>query len=172
MGNIIHNGISIASRLVNPTAETVFSDGVNRIVLGKNGRGAYDGKLIRLYLSVRVTGGTTTNFTLQLRYASSDTLLTTFTNDTVISATVAQAVNTVTRMFVYEVEFVWDSTTARMFGNLVCNRAGTVTTRTAFANVVTTAANESQIGFIATGLFSATNANNVALLTQFELEQP
>lgn len=171
MGAIIHSVESLAVPLVNPTVETAFSDGTNRIVLGNSGRGAFDGKLLRIRATFRITGGTTTNFTASLRWCSTDTSLTSFTNDVLLKASSAISVNTVTRAASFIAEFIWDSTSQRLNGYNCMILGVSVMDWAAFTNPVTGVVGDANIRFIVTGLFSATNANNLALLTQFELEQ-
>lgn len=170
MGQIIHDAVGNAQILTNPTVETAFSDGTNRIILGKNNKGAFDGKLVRVTLVVQVTGGTTTNFTLRLRYGSSSTSLTVFTSDLVLVATTATAVNSVTRIFFITAIVSWDSVSTRLIGHSLVYRAGTITTWATFSGTPTPSS-EAAIGFITTGLFSVSNAGNTAVLTGFNLEQ-
>lgn len=167
---IIDDATPRAVPLVNPTVATVFSDGTNRCILGRHNTGAFDGKLLVARLVVRVTGGTTTNFTLNMHWATTtDTSLTTI-NDTALIAGGATAVNSATRTFFYIVRFHWDSTSQQTGGAYTKIAAGVWTTWTVVGAATMTT--ESNFGMFATGLFSVSNANNRAVITEFTLEQP
>lgn len=131
-----------------------------------------DGRELLLRLGILVTGGTTTNYTPSIRlYSGGNAALTTFTNDTAIATPAAFAVNTVTRMFTMQARLSWDVTTARLNGAFAFNIDTTFTTwATLTAGLSAGVANASAILWCLTGLFSATNANNTAVLKYFEMD--
>jgi hypothetical protein len=65
---------------------------------------------------------------------------------------------------------VWDSTSQKFQGIQAAMVANLVDTYAALANVPTSIDMSSDVPFTATGLFSASNAGNVAVLTGFEIE--
>src|SRR5207244_3447853 len=104
----------------NPTSESCFPSvpgGSVRAILTLPAGGMWDGRPFRLWAAMRITGGTTTNHTPLLRWNSgANTNLTTLTGDTALIATVASAVNTVTRCWYCQADLVWDSTSQRLVG--------------------------------------------------------
>ena len=131
-----------------------------------------DGRELLLRMGILITGGTTTNYTPSLRlYSGGNTGLTTFTNDTAIATPAAFAVNTVTRLFTMQARLSWDVTTARLNGSFAYNIDTTFTTwATLTAGLSAGVANASAILWCLTGLFSATNGSNTAILKYFEMD--
>lgn len=131
-----------------------------------------DGRELLLRLGILVTGGTTTNYTPSVRlYSGGNTGLTTFTNDTAIITPTAFAVNTVTRLFTMQARLNWDPTTARLNGCFASQIDATYTNwATLTAQLTAGVANASAIQWCLTGLFSATNAGNTAVLKYFDMD--
>jgi hypothetical protein len=160
----------------NPTSETAFAStagGAVRFILTPPNVAStqLEGRLLRLRAAAKITGGTTTNYTPKLYWDSSNnTNLTTFTNDIGLAAPSAFAVNTVTRMWFLQADFVWDSTSQRLVGTFM-TQIDTTFTAWAATTVGTALVNSNNIRFFLTGIFSGTNANNVAVLTDFSLDQ-
>lgn len=131
-----------------------------------------DGRELALRIGILITGGTTTNYTPSVRlYSGGNTAATTFTNDTAVITPTAFAVNTVTRLCTILARLSWDVTTARLNGQYAFNIDTTFTNWvTLTAGLSAGVANASAISWCLTGLFSATNANNTAVLKYFEMD--
>jgi hypothetical protein len=128
-----------------------------------------EGRIIRVNAAAKVTGGTTTNFSLGLYwYNSVNTDLTTFTGDIKIATTAASAVNTTTKMFFITADVVWDATSQRIIGvfEYCVDSAFTARAGTTPATGVVASSN---LKFFTTGLFSVGNAGNIHLLTDFSV---
>ncbi len=166
----------------NVTAETAFCLTPGNTVRGfvamppQIGNTTLDGREMLLRLGIVITGGTTTNYTPSIRfYSGANPGLTTFTGDTAIATPSAFAVNTVTRLFTMHARISWsvDPTPAnsRLNGQFAFNIDTTFTTwATLTAGLSASLTNASAIAFCLTGLFSATNASNTAILKYFELD--
>lgn len=173
-----YNTISAApgtSASGNVTAETAFGVAplnTARATVSVPAGVKLDGKEIVLRAGILVTGGTTTNYTPSIRLNSTgQTNLTTFTNDTAIVTPSAFAVNSVTRLCTVTAKLNWDVTTARLNGSYAFNIDSTYTNWvTLTAGLTSGVAAESNIQFLLTGLFSASNAGNTAVLKYFELD--
>src|SRR6266404_3927068 len=105
----------------NPTSETAMaSTGSTRLILGPPTGlilNQLEGRIINVRLLAKITGGTTTNFTMTLYWSNSvNTDLTTFTGDIKIATTTALAVNTITSMFALSADLAWDTTSQRLMG--------------------------------------------------------
>src|SRR5579859_2274066 len=75
----------------------------------------FDGRPFRLRANFKVTGGTTTNFTGQIRFNSAaNTNLTTFTGDNAIVSTGAIAVNSISASAFLEAICLWDSVSKQL----------------------------------------------------------
>jgi hypothetical protein len=171
-------GMAAPSASGNVTAETAFGlapANTSRVVIAVPAgfsNSVLDGRELILRLAILITGGTTTNYTPSVRLNSGgQSNLTTFTNDTAIITPTAFAVNTVTRLFNLTAKLIWDPTTARLNGQYAFN------IDTTFTNWVTLTAglsagvtNATAIQWLVTGIFSATNANNTAILKVFEMD--
>lgn len=115
----------------------------------------------------RCTGGTTTNYTATLYYGTSITA----SENTVIEASSARAINSENENWTIEVDLVWDATSNKingrgwsMVGNLV-DAVAVIDNQVTGANpTLTTSA-----GFIVAGTFSSGNASNTAHLDGFEI---
>ncbi len=162
----------------NVVAETAFaqlnSSTVRTTVIIPAGtpNSAIDGREILLRASILITGGTTTNYTPSIRLNSgSNTNLTTFTSDTAIITPAAFAVNTVTRLWCCTARLSWDVTTARLNGSFCFNIDSTYTNwATLTAQLTAGVTNATSIQWLITGIFSATNASNTAILKQFDID--
>jgi hypothetical protein len=115
----------------------------------------------------RVTGGTTTNFTLTLQYGTS----TTSTDNTTIEASSARAVNSESANWQIEATVTLDAVSEKIqgWGRAVVNNSHDV--EAGLDNEVTgvdVTANAT-LGFVVAGAFSAGNASNTAHLDGFQL---
>lgn len=159
----------------NVTAETAFGlppANTVRATLAVPAAVKLDGKELFLRAGILITGGTTTNYTPSVRLNSgSNTNLTTFTSDTAIITPTAFAVNSVTRLFNLQARLNWDITTARLNGSYAFGIDTTYTNWvTLTAGLSAGVASESAIQFLLTGIFSASNASNTAILKYFEMD--
>lgn len=123
----------------------------------------------------RVTGGTTTNWTPTLQFGRSTTA---GTNTTMGSLT-ARAFNTVSGLWYLTAELAWDVTSGQISGTIsglngstaAIDAAALVTPVTGqTAAVLNAQSNVGAFFFSVGGLFSGTNANNMATLDGFEVE--
>jgi hypothetical protein len=123
----------------------------------------------------RVTGGTTTNWTPTLQFGRS----TTAANNTTMGSLTARAFNTASGIWYLTAELVWDVTSGQISGSISGGNGSTialdasalitpVTGQT--AAVLNAATNPGAFFFSVGGLFSGTNAGNVATLDGFEVE--
>lgn len=126
------------------------------------------GKAFRVRAVGHVTGGTTTNFTAKLYYGTSATLA----SDTAIATSGAVAVDSASHNFELVADLVWDATSKAMQGTFHGEVANTAVSRAALSNAVANAdpATEGQ-GFLVSGQFSASNANNAVVLDELVIEQ-
>ena len=135
--------------------------------------GVAEGRIIRLRASARVTGGTTTNYTLKIYWWNSvNTDLTTFTSDVNILTSGALAFNTVTGMLFLQADLAWDSISTKLNGSLNVVNSGTTPAATwvVATAAATVAAGLGNLKFFATGLFSATNGSNAATLFDLSVD--
>lgn len=139
-------------------AKVLFPGPLNKIM---------DGRPFILRAVGIVTGGTTTNLTINLDYGLSDTPATNLT----IFTSGAIAVNSVSGNWFLEAYFVWDNISKKIQGigygmvnNVVVAQAALV------AAPATVDLSVEGLGFTVTATFSASHANNAAKLTSFEIE--
>jgi len=171
-------GVAAVSASGNVVAETAFGLAPANTVRATVGvpagfsNGALDGREMLLRASILATGGTTTNYTAAIRAnVGGNSNLTTFTNDIAIMTPTAMAVNSVTRLINIQARLWWDVTTARMNGAFAYNIDTTFTTwATLTAGLSASVTTAPSLVFLITGIFSASNANNTAILKQFELD--
>jgi hypothetical protein len=177
------NPLTVASMQVcaasgNVTSESAFCQAPGNTVRAycaapiTLGNMAFDGRLFALRAAILITGGTTTNYTPSVRlYSGNNTGLTTFTSDTAIITPSAFAVNSVTRLWVLEAKLYWDPTSARLNGYyqmaIDTTYTSPVTLTAGLSSGVTT---ESALQWCLTGLFSASNGSNTAILKYFEMD--
>lgn len=154
------------------TAETQFTTngtgGTYYVVLPSGGQLKNNAFIITA--GGRVTGGTTTNFTISLDYGISATI----SSNTTIEASTARAVNSAAHNWLIEAEVMWDSTSKKLQGRGWAMVANLVDAVAAIDNVVTAADPEAGTvvqGFTLTGLFSSGNAGNLAYVDFFQVEE-
>ena len=127
-----------------------------------------DGQMFTIKIAGKVTGGGTTNVTINLDHGTAAA----FASNTTIATSGAVAVNSASTNFGMIVRLVWDSTSLIMQG---CSGDGWFgTTPTIHTKAITTArtaiAATADLGFTLTCTFSASFAGNAAYITQFDLE--
>jgi hypothetical protein len=123
----------------------------------------------------RVTGGTTTNFTVKVYYGNS----TTIGSNTSLATTGAIAVNSASGQFFMELICSWDATSQKIGGVFYGWVNATAVAQVVLSNLPTavdlsteavlTTASGTQPVLTVTGQFSAGNAANVAFVDQFEV---
>jgi len=124
----------------------------------------------------RVTGGTTTNLTINLALGAS----TTIANNTTIATTGAIAVNSMSGNFRLQCECGWDSTSKKLQGIMYGWVNATAVATAIMTSVVTVPdlSTESNLNLASsapdpsltvTGTFSSGNASNVAFIDTFEI---
>jgi hypothetical protein len=168
-------GTSASGNVIAETAFGIAPANTVRATVGIPGsftNSAIDGREILLRAGILITGGTTTNYTPSIRLNSGgNTNLTTFTSDTAIVTPTAFAVNSVTRLCTIAARLSWDATTARLNGAYAFNIDTTFTNwATLTAGLSAGVTNATSIVFLLTGIFSATNAGNTAVLKYFEMD--
>lgn len=153
--------------------------------------------LIRIKVTAagRATGGTTTNWTpsIQMSAAGAGIPSTTAANNSTIATGTATAFNSVSGNWVLSAELLWDPVSGQINGLLsgyggsggaqTTTAAAAITPQTGFTAppTVSTQSNtvpvtipaptgELVLYFAAGGLFSATNANNIAYLDLFQVD--
>lgn len=152
---------------VTGTATGFLDQSGNVIICPLPAAGQIKNKMFRLRAWGRVTGGTTTNFTPSLYYGLSATV----SSDSIVKAATAAAVDSAAHSWQMVGDFVWDADSDTIQGAITFRIAAVAIT----ALVVTTAisadpqANTPQ-GLIISGLFSASNAGNIAFLDGFQIE--
>lgn len=151
---------------------------------------------IRVTAAGRATGGTTTNWTpsIQISAAATNGIpSTTAASNTTIATGTATAYNSVTGNWLLTVELLWDPTSGQINGLLsgyggsggaqTTTTSAAITPQTGYTATAPTSVQsnttavtipaptgELVLYFAAGGLFSATNANNVAFLDNFSAE--
>jgi len=175
----------VPSALVGTTAitttETQFKDAASAALVSAAGAAAttadpvkvgilaekVDGQMFTLQIAGRVTGGGTTNVTLNICYGKAAA----FASNTTIATSGAVAVNSANTNFGYIVRLMWDSTSLILQG--VSGDGWMGTTPTIHTKAITTAqtavAATTLLAFTVTCTYSASFAGNAAYLTQFDL---
>ena len=152
------------------TAEFLFAKSSSRYILYAPGSNKLLNRPFRVHLWGRATGGTTTNLTIKLYSGISATI----GSNTNIATSGAIAVNSVSGNFRLVSDMVWDATSDKYQGVFYGHINGTAVSDTINASVIVPASDpsvaEGTNGFTATGQFSASNANSLAILDGFELE--
>lgn len=125
-------------------------------------------KLFEVRAWGRVTGGTTANFTPSLYYGLSATVA----SDTIVKAATAAAVDSANHSWSMFAQFVWDDTSDSLQGWVTWRIAGVAITAPVVNANITSADPEANTpqGLIISGLFSASNAGNSAIMDGFQLE--
>jgi hypothetical protein len=163
------------------TTETQFKDAASAALVSAAGAAAatatacyvamlaekVDGQMMTLQIGGRVTGGGTTNVTLNICYGKAAA----FASNTTIATSGAVAVNSANTNFGYIVRLMWDSTSLILQG--VSGDGWMGTTPTIHTKAITTAqtavAATTLLAFTVTCTYSASFAGNAAYLTQFDL---
>lgn len=115
----------------------------------------------------RVTGGTTTNYTVTLYYGTSITA----GSDTILLASTARAVDSANHLWFATATLVVDAVSDKIQGKAEIMIANLLNADAVISNVptsVTVDAN-STLGFVIAGTFSSGNASNAAYLDGFEI---
>lgn len=172
MAGAVLASISDCNVLTNPTVKTCFpkvTASNTRALLSVNA-GALNERNLIIKAAMRITGGTTTAFTPTITWNSgSNTDLTTFTNDVDFSTISGVSVNSVTRNWFFIIELYhmeYRTTAAARIAHQMDVTFSPYSSSMPFSTI--TLAN---FNFFCTGLFSVSNANNLAVLTQFEISQ-
>lgn len=152
------------------TSEFQFADSSSNALLAYlPGSSALANKPFRIMAWGRVTGGTTTNFTVKVYYGT--------TSGTSLATSGAIAVNSVSGNFMLFLDVVWDSTSGKIQGRFSGHVNGTAVAAAILSSVTTpgsgtlpSAASASTIAVSASGQFSASNASNAAILDGLQVE--
>jgi hypothetical protein len=188
-----------AAPLVNPTTATVFTPTVLNAALPVSPYSAYvaynvyntltstttqtapnlsghadnvNAAIFTLRAYGRVTGGATTNFTPSLLFGRSAT----YGSNTVMGSLTASAFNTASGLWSLRADLYWDVTSGQISGTLSgLNGSTAALIAAALVTPVTGqtpvgGANSQSFFFSIGGLFSASNAGNIAYLDGFEVE--
>lgn len=148
------------------TAEFQFSKSSSRFIARMPGSDRFKERPFKVKVWGRVTGGTTTNFTVNLDHGTSATI----SSNTTIATSGAIAVNSESGNFLLEAICLWDDTSDKLQGSFngwINNTAVAVTVNTEVGTVDLV---DEDDGFTVTGTFSASNASNAAILDGFEVE--
>jgi hypothetical protein len=153
------------------TSETQFTvDGTNGYYVILPSGSQLKNRPFKVFAAGRVTGGTTTNFTISLDYGVS----TTIASNTTVEASTARAVNSAAHNWMISVEVMWDSTSDKLQGRGWSMVGNLVDAYAAIDTAVTSADPElgtTVQGFTLTGLFSSGNAGNLAYVDVFQIEE-
>jgi len=148
------------------TTAKVFRDSAAAaLLLRAPGSNKLKNRAFRIRAWGRVTGGTTTNFTVDLQLGSS----TTAASNTTLASSGAIAVNSVSLNWLLDATFVHDVTSAKIAGIFFGFINATAKTPAIATSAAFDASLESN-SFVLNGLFSATAATNEAFIDGFELE--
>lgn len=166
----------LAASLSNPTSATTFKKSNDSSAAAvvyippKQAFGEVGLKSCRFRVIARgrMTGGTTTNFTPVLQYGTSATAA----SNTNVAALTARACNSTSGNWLIEATFVWDATSLLLNGGFRGSNgsAGTLNTDTITTQVSSVDLSNENLGFAVTGLFSASDAANIAYLDELSLE--
>ena len=149
------------------TTAKVFRDSANAaLLLRAPGSNKLKNRAFRVRVWGRVTGGTTTNFTVDLQLGSS----TTAASNTTVASSGAIAVNSTSLNWLLEETFVHDVTSGKIAGIFFGFVNATAKTPAISSNQPSFDASLESNSFVVNGLFSATNASNAAFVDGFELE--
>jgi len=170
--NTVINGIYLPSAgLGNATSETQFN-GSNAALLTciVPGTSKLKNRPFTVRVAGRVTGGTTTNFTLKVYWGTSSTI----GSNTQLATSGAIAVNSASANFDVTLVLMWDATSQKIQGRFSGQMNNSLVAAAALSNAVSsvdlTAGETSTVGLTATGLFSASNASNTAIIDVFEID--
>ena len=170
----ISRAVTPSAALGNATSETIFQDSSSNpvaayipatwnLVEGKTGT-------LKVKCGGRVTGGTTTNWTVALYWGTDSTA----SNNTKIAAPSAFSVVSTSTNWYIEATLIWDSTSKTVNGWYAAQVGSTKTAETTISNVPTavdlTAGESTSLGLTVTGIFGSTNASNTAYLDFLDVE--
>lgn len=176
-----------AAPLVNPVASTVFTvrdanaavsraafaaynvyQTVPTSIAGNAAPGLVNCVPLKVRAWGRATGGTTTNWTPTLQFGNSVTSA----SNTTVAALTAGAFNTASGSWYIEATLLWDAVSGQIVGYSTGTNATTGTlTANAAITAITGQTATATLYFVVAGLFSATNANNIAYLDGLEVEE-
>ena len=193
--------LSIFTQTVSPVATVAATQVLKSAFVKYNGFSQYGAgysdniNLVHILVKAagRVTGGTSTNWTPSIQIASSIPSTTAASNTTLAAGT-ATAFNSASGNWMLKVELLWDPISGQINGILsgyggsggsqTTTAATAITPVTGYTATPTTSAQSSSTAvaipaptgelvlfFAAGGLFSASNANNVAYLDLFQVEE-
>lgn len=162
----IAQAVDSAAGGASSTAEFYFQKGgvpmSVRVGPGQLGQG----KSFKVKAVGRVTGGTTTNFTVRLDYGTSATIA----DNTTIEASTARAVDSESAPWFIEADLVCDSTSDKIQGQGRSMVNGVMDTWTITDAEITGAdPDTAEIGFTVSGQFSASHASNSAVCERFSI---
>ena len=157
----------------------VFNNSVSATTQAATAYGAHFENVNAAWFNIkafgRVTGGTTTNWTPTLQFGRS----TTAASNTTMGSLTARAFNTTSGLWYLIAQLVWDVTSGQISGSIQGGNGATLALDAAAlitpvtgqtAAVLNAATNPGALYFSVGGLFSGTNAGNVATLDGFEVE--
>lgn len=157
----------------------VFNNSVSSTTQTSTAYGAHFENVNAAWFNIRafgrVTGGTTTNWTPTLQFGRS----TTAGSNTTMGSLTARAFNTASGLWYLVAQLVWDVTSGQISGSIQGGNGATLALDAAAlitpvtgqtATVLNAATNPGALYFSIGGLFSGTNAGNVATLDGFEVE--
>lgn len=163
-----------ASALSNPTSATVFkqSDDATRAAFVQ-AKDIVSGKPFRVRASGTATTGTTSNFLATIQFTSdvTSTSCATAANNTDAAALTNRSLATVTRSWMLDAVFVWDSVSQRLTGQKNGVNGETIETASVIITALTSVDfSTNKCGFVVSAIFGSTNASNSASLVDFTLE--
>lgn len=179
-GNTIYRASLLPSAELNQggtsTSAVAFkdSDGTNPLLVYLPGGDKLANRCFRVRACGRVTGGTTTNFTVGLYFATSTYITAgthgTLANDTLLKASTARAVDSASHQWFVEADLMLDETSEKIQGVCCHMIANLYDVKAALTNVPTSVDPEDEgNGFVIAGTFSSGNASNVAYCDEFEI---
>jgi len=160
-------GLPSAAMGASSTAEFQFTDTASTPVrlMVKVGQPQLKNKLFKVKAGGRVTGGTTTNFTVKLDSGTSATI----GSNTTIEASSARAVDSESANWFIEAVCFCDETSDKLggFGRSMVND---LYDAEAALDAEAAADPDGELGFTVTGTFSASHASNAAYCDFFDVE--
>jgi hypothetical protein len=178
MANVNSPSVGLkATSLTNPTSATTFKTSDNasyavavRIPVSTGATNA----IFRVRARGIATTGTTSNFKATIQYSSDITSTTaaTATSNTDFYALTNRSYATVTRDWLIDCKFMWNSTALRLIGQDQGSfNAETIETANAAITALTAVdLSTGKCGFVVSCIFGTSNASNVARLDELALE--
>lgn len=154
----------------NATSESQFLDsaGVNPLKCIIPGSNTGKNRCFSVRVAGRITGGTSGNTTIALYYGTSSTIA----SNTKVATSGAISNGGVATNFMMVFEGFWDSTSQKIHGIFYGFVHGTVVSVTIHSNEATSVDLSTEgLGFTVTALFGSSNAGNIAIVDEFELEE-